>query len=291
MLLWLVATGPDTGAEPAQAYRFLLPAGPGRRTDGLLRGIGLGSGSSDAVRVPREWVELFPRGGDLAEEAFGLTRFGEPAPGQPDGVRVGDYATVGDAGGLLVDDDGALQPLTPFALAVWRSLDVSPDRGRRPAERDPDGASAPPAHEAARWPTSALTAATGQACALLEASPDRAPLVRLAGAPTGEASAESLLEPGTRSVHVAPGAGAYVVSGEWGEVAPTDGGRRYVVDQLGRANELSGADVPTLLGYAGHPAPLVPGAWLELFRPGVVLSQEAALCPPRQDSEGSSSCA
>ena len=32
-------------------------------------------------------------------------------------------------------------------------------------------------------------------------------------------------------MHVAPGAGAYVVSGEWGEVAPAEGGRRFVGDQ------------------------------------------------------------
>lgn len=286
--LWLVAEAPETGAEPAQAYRYLLPAGASERTDAFLREVGLGSGSAQAVRVPREWLELFPRGGDLAEETFGLGRLGKAAPDQPDGVRVGDYATAADGSGLLVDDDGALQPLTPFAAALWRTLDVSPDRGRRPTERELDGASAPPAYDAARWPGGALTASAGQGCALLEASSDRPPLVRLAGAPQGEASAETLLDRDQRSVHVAPGAGAYVVSGEWGEVAPAEGGRRFVVDQKGRVDALVGEDTPFLLGYAEHPAPLVPSAWLELFAPGVALSQEAALCPPGSSSEDGS---
>jgi hypothetical protein len=106
--LWLVATAPDTGAEPAQAHRYLLPAGSSERTDAFLREVGLGSGSAQALRVPREWLELFPRGGDLSEETFGLEELGEAAPDQPDGVRVGDYATASDGSGLLVDDDGAL---------------------------------------------------------------------------------------------------------------------------------------------------------------------------------------
>lgn len=286
--LWLVATAPDTGAEPAQAQRYLLPAGSSERTDAFLREIGLGSGSAQALRVPREWLELFPRGGDLAEETFGLEQLGEAAPDQPDGVRVGDYATADDGSGLLVGDDGALQPLTPFAAALWRTLDVSPDRGRRPAEKDLDGASAPPAYDAARWPADALTSVAGQACALLEADAERPPQVWLAGSPEGEASAETLLDRGERSVHVAPGSGAYVVSGEWGEVAPTEGGRRFVVDQKGRVDALVGEDTPFLLGYAEHPAPLVPSAWLDLFAPGVALSQEAALCPPGSSSEDGS---
>ncbi len=245
-------------------------------------------GAAQALRVPREWLELFPRGGDLSEETFGLEELGEAAPDQPDGVRVGDYATASDGSGLLVDDDGALQPLTPFAAALWRTLDVSPDRGRRPAEKNLDGASAPPAYDAARWPAGALTSVAGQACALLEADAERPPQVLLAGSPEGEASAETLLDRGQRSVHVAPGAGAYVVSGEWGEVAPAEGGRRFVVDQKGRVDALVGEDTPSLLGYAEHPAPLVPSSWLDLFAPGVALSQEAALCPPGSSSEDGS---
>ncbi|WP_289016709.1 precorrin-8X methylmutase [uncultured Aeromicrobium sp.] len=42
-------------------------------------------------------------GGDLSEETFGLEELGEAAPDQPDGVRVGDYATASDGSGLLVD--------------------------------------------------------------------------------------------------------------------------------------------------------------------------------------------
>ncbi|HEY0951900.1 hypothetical protein, partial [Nocardioides sp.] len=38
-------------------------------------------------------------------------------------------------------------------------------------------------------------------------------------------------------------------------------------------------DTAARLGYADHPAPVVPVAWVRLFGRGVPLSREAALCP------------
>ena len=284
--LWLVATAPETATEPAQAYRYALPDGDSDETDAFLREAGIGGGTSDAVRVPREWLDLFPRGGDLGVVSFGLDDLGRPAPGQPSGVRVGDYMASAE-GGLLVDDDGALQPLSAFAYALWRTLDVP---GKQPKERELEGSSATPAYAEARWPTSVLTRVAGQSCALLDSSSDRPPLVRLASSPVDEASADLVLDPAARQVTVDPGAGAYVISGDWGTVAPETGGSRFVVDQKGRVNALVGEATPELLGYGNYPAPLVPGPWLDLFSTGVALSQEAALCPPQPDG-GPSSCA
>lgn len=293
--LWLVATAPVTATEPAQAYRYAVPDSSDG-TDAFLRDAGIGTGTAGAVKVPREWLDLFPRGGDLDVTSFGLDDLGEQAPRQPDGVRVGDYEED-DSGtrGFLVDDDGRLQPLTPFAYALWRNLDVSSEaRGaRQPRERDLDGESAGEGYAAARWPREQLSGVAGQTCALLEASAERSPRVQLATSPVDEASADRVLESSERLVEVDPGAGAYVVSGDWDDVAVEAtqdgalGGRRFVVDQKGRANALVGADTPVLLGYGSHPAPLVPSSWLDLFAPGVALSQEAALCPPQPEGTGS----
>jgi hypothetical protein len=285
--LWLVATAPE-GEEPAQAYRYALPDGDRSGTDAFLREVGIDGGTSAAVEVPREWLDLFPRGGDLDEESFALQDLGEPAPGTS-GARVGDYA-VTDDGGVLVGDDGGLQSLSPFALALWRNLDV---RGKQPKERpELEAPSAAAGYAEARWPTTTLTRVAGQTCALLESSAEAAPLVRLAGSPVEDASAELVPDPEQRLVTVDPGAGAYVVTGEWGtDTVPEPGtGSRFVVDQKGRVDALVGADTPELLGYGSYPAPLVPSSWLDLFSAGVPLSQEAALCPPQPEG-GTSSCA
>ncbi len=289
--LWLVATAPE-GSGPAQAYRYAVPD-DSDEADEFLRDAGIGTGTADAVKVPREWLDLFPRGGDLDAAAFGLDRLGEPAPGQPDGIRVGDHAQDGaGGGGFLVDDDGRLQPLSPFAYALWSNLDLSSEArgGRPPRERtDLDGEAATEGYAAARWPRDLLSDLAGQACALLESSAERSPFVRLATSPGEEASADRVLDPSQRLVDVDPGAGAYVVSGDWDDVATGAvedgelGGRRFVVDQKGRVNALVGEDTPTLLGYGTYAAPLVPSSWLDLFDPGVALSQEAALCPPQPE--------
>ena len=285
--LWLVATAPE-GDGPAQAYRYAVPD-DSDQTDAFLRDAGIGAGTADAVKVPREWLDLFPRGGDLDVDSFGLEDLGEPAPGQPDGVRVGDYEETA-TGGLVVDDDGRLQPLTPFAHALWSNLAASGARGgRQPRERDLEGESAAEGYAAARWPREPLSRVAGQTCALLESSADRPPLVQLATSPEEEASADRVLDPSQRLVDVDPGAGAYVVSGDWDDVAAEAaqdgelGGRRFVVDQKGRVNALVGEDTPSLLGYGTYEAPLVPSSWLDLFAPGVALSQEAALCPPQPE--------
>ncbi len=54
-----------------------------------------------------------------------------------------------------------------------------------------------------------------------------------------------------------------------------------MVDAKGRAYPLVGPGVAVLLGYEGYEPPVVPDTWIELFDPGVPLSQNAALCEPQ----------
>lgn len=103
-----------------------------------------------------------------------------------------------------------------------------------------------------------------------------APVVEIGSDPGDEASAATV-DPGTTSVSVDPGRGAYVLSGDWDDATE---GSPYLVDAKGNANSLVGLGTADLLGYAGYEAPVVPDAWLELFDDGVSLSQDAALCPP-----------
>ena len=98
----------------------------------------------------------------------------------------------------------------------------------------------------------------------------------LVGEPGETAGAEEVAE-GTRSVRVAAGGGAYVLSGDWSSSAS---GSPFLIDARGQAYPLEGAQTAAQLGYADYAAPVVPDSWLQLFDPGVPLSREAALCPP-----------
>lgn len=276
--LWLVGTGAATPRSPAQARRYALPPGDPGRADALLRELGFPGGGADAAPVPRDWLALFPRGGDLTVEAFGLEGLGAPAPSQPQGVPVGHHVTTG-GGGLLVDDRGRLQPLTPFALAVWRGLDVVHAAGLPATALG--GGSAAPAYDAAGWPAARPVPADERPCAVLDSAADRAPLVRLGTWPADTfpaATSESPPRRGEVTVEVAPGAGAHVVVDEPGSEEPGEEGPRRLVDGSGRAHLVEGAETSGLLGYRSHRPPWVPAAWIDLLREGVLLSREAALC-------------
>ena len=269
---WVVGTAPATDAEPAQAYRYALTS-PGD-SEGFLRVVGL-PGLDQALDVPRSWLALFPRGGDLDESGFGIDRLGESLAGAP-GLRVGDYFLEGDRG-VLVDADGALQTLPPFALALYSTL-VADATGvdEVDPQRLEDRGTAGSGTADSRWPEARAVAAAGERCAVLELASGERPRVQLAGSPVPAASA-ALVEPGRVRVEVDPGAGAHVASGDW---ADTSSESLWAIDQKGRASELVGEETPTLLGYAAVDPPLVPDSWIELFDRGVALSREAALCPP-----------
>ncbi len=65
---------------------------------------------------------------------------------------------------------------------------------------------------------------------------------------------------------------------EWED---TSGDSLFVMDAKGFAYPLGGATAAAQLGFGSSDAPVVPDSWVELFDPGVELSENAALCAPR----------
>ena len=64
------------GGEQPSAYAYALPSDPGAQ-DNLLRDLGLSVGA-DATKVTTEWLALWPVGGALVWETFGISGAGEP---------------------------------------------------------------------------------------------------------------------------------------------------------------------------------------------------------------------
>ena len=91
---------------------------------------------------------------------------------------------------------------------------------------------------------------------------------------------------GTTSIRVDAGRGAYVLSGDWSDESA---GAPFLMDAKGQAYRLVGVGAAEQLGYGSVDAPVVPDTWVQLFRPGVALSQDAALCPPTREP-GATSC-
>jgi hypothetical protein len=295
--LWLVAQPPDDDAGAPGAHAYRLPeqgSGDNRQTDLLLLALHAGV-AADALRVPQEWVELFPRGGDLDWSSFDLRGVGapaggagEPGSGVPAGSQVGDVLTS-SAGSALLTADGPIT-LDPFALAVYSHVETP--RGGVPQQRRvgrlPSRTFASAPYEDAHWPADLLDPMSGgvSPCAELDAEHGRAPMARLTQATDPDPSAAGI-GPARKVVAVDPGRGAYVLSGGWDD---TDHGAPYVIDAKGRANPLSGANAAGQLGYDGYPVPVVPDSWLDLLDAGVELSTDAALCPPAEPGTGRSSC-
>ncbi|MSZ76452.1 MAG: hypothetical protein F2667_05025, partial [Actinobacteria bacterium] len=272
---WVIAEAPATLDRPVQAFRYLLTQEAGL-ADGLLDAVNLPT-IGEASEVPPEWVALFPRGGDLDLTSFDLPDVGASAPGL-DGAKVGQYLPDGAGGGYALSADGPV-PLDPFAYAVYTHARFPDGRKPRPADLAdvPDVQRAVGVYDAAAWPTQALSAVAGQQCALLEATAGETPRARLALDPTGDASAEGLDAATEREASVERGHAAYVMSGDWSDVA---GDSVWAVDAKGRANALVGPDTAAQLGWESVRPTLVPDSWIKLFGEGVALSREAALCPP-----------
>ncbi|MDN4161377.1 type VII secretion protein EccB [Nocardioides abyssi] len=281
--VYLVAESakPDAAGQ-TRAYSYLLP--DRGSVDLLLEQLGLPI-LEEAVEVPERWLALFPSGGALSFAAFGLEGFGQRSDvagqdGLPADARVGDrYQSAGIE--LLVTKQAPVS-LTPFAAAVYASVEKPAGyepRTLRP-EGDPQLRQEVPAYERASWPADALQRVDGEHCAVLDLSPDAAPVVRLGTDPSPEASAVGReVAPTSVERSVDSGRGAYALSGSW------DGrevGTPYLVDAKGVAYALVGAEVAERLGYADVEAPVVPDSWVELFAEGVPLSVDAALCPPEQ---------
>jgi ESX secretion system ATPase EccB len=276
-----------TSAAGTGAYRYLLPPSAGGAQDRFLQSVGLGVGN-EAVRVPSQWLDLWPAGGDLAWQSFGIpgTAYGARLSygGQihvPQ-ARVGDLVQVGDIGYLL-GPDGPIR-LSAFAQGVYEASSP-PSGGFRTFHQptmDKDAVVSPFA--AASWPEGRLTPASGELCGVLQARAGSRPEVALATDPGDLASAEGVDE-GRREAGVAPRAGAYVLSADFTQATR---GLPYLVDLKGNSHVLEGGAAERL-GYGSYDAPVVPDTWVKLFPTGAVLSPSLALCQPaKTDPQGCS---
>ena len=273
----LVAEADPTRGEEPGAHRLALPAQAGAR-DNMLAALGLRP-SIEAPEVSDEWLALFPPGGALGFETFAVTDWGRPAPsagaaGLPADARIGDVVVDGVSALLLTA--GGPAELDPFALAVYQHLPAPYEPRVLTVDGPPNLARTDPPYAQAHWPAGPVAPVTGEHCGQLVTEPGSPPLVRLAVEP-GEIAGAVEVPEGTRSVRVAAGGGAYVLSGDWSSSAS---GSPFLIDARGQAYPLEGAQTAAQLGYADYAAPVVPDSWLQLFDPGVPLSREAALCPP-----------
>lgn len=268
---WLVATsGPDEQGVVG-AHRYRVPEADSTSQDLVLEGLGVGQ---DTVEVSREWLNLLPEGGDVDPALFGVT----PRPSQGADPEPGDVLQVNGQPYLTLADESLVR-LDPFALAVATGGNPGAEFTGDPDDLDLDPGAEQLDFRDARWPVDTLEPVFGERCVQLVTEAGAAPRAQLVRDPQGEAVAS-----GTdgESVSVDAGAGAFVLAGGWGE---TGGGSPFVMDAKGYAYPLVGATVAEQLGYAGYDAPVVPESWVELFEPGVELSQNAALCAPQLKGE------
>jgi hypothetical protein len=275
---WLIGSS----ATAPGGYRYPLPTTAGGAQDRFLQLVGLGVGN-EAVHVPPAWLDLWPAGGDLDWQSFGI-------PGSAYGrsvsyadqidlphARVGDLVDVGGTSYLLAPS--APIRLTTFARAVYEAS--SPPGGAFHTFHQPmmrmDAMASPFA--GANWPDGTLTPESGDLCALLQSRAGSRPSVALATDPGAQASAA-----GTpfdvRDAGVASGGGAYVLSADFSQATR---GLPFLIDLKGSSHLLEGGAADKL-GYGGVDAPVVPDSWVKLFPTGAVLSPTLALCQPAQSS-------
>lgn len=272
----IAEAAPAPTGEAPRAHRYQLDPGVGDQADNLLQELGVGA-RTNAVEVSEQYLALFPEGGDLAFDSFGVGDVNRPArgvTGVPSGAEVGDVVEA-DGRSYLLTADGASM-LDPFARTVWEYTRPGGTQVHT-VEEPPGGDQVRSPYAGARWPAQTLRVVNGEFCALLTPREDGTPHVALAEAPGDEASAAGV---GAEDVarRVDPGRGAHVLSGSW-DVAGV--GTPYVIDAKAVAYALDDT-AGELLGYGNHDVRVVPEGWLKLFGSGVPLSQDAALREPRQ---------
>ncbi|WP_181312046.1 type VII secretion protein EccB [Nocardioides campestrisoli] len=277
--LWLLAASP---AGPA--YRFELPTGATAQST-LLDSLGFGA-SSQAPEVDDSWLNLFPLGPALTEQAFGVTRGGEPVDYPTQGVdgntdlsgyRIGDLVRSGESFYLL--GDTGPQILRAFPAVLYTALVADP-------LELPTGLRAPreEAGHPSEWPLETPEPLVGaEMCAMLDVE-DGVSHTVVATNPGSSASAtQEPVAAGSHQVVVEPAGGAYVLAG--GSNAGRSGSP-YVVDAKGAKYALLGPAVPDYIGYGEVEAPVVPDAWLAFFPDGVPLSVNAARGLPEDAPAG-----
>lgn len=277
--LWLIAPDPEDGA-----HRFELPDDPSDAGT-IANRLGFGS-TQDAPTVSLDWLNLFWLGDELAKDAFGLSRPGEPTNYSIEvetdlsAYRIGDHVTTPDGRSYLLGDQGP-QELSAFASTVYDAV------GEQKQQLDSDlDADFPSADYPALWPRTLPTADSGpEMCAVLHPASGGNTRITLADEPTGDASPEGLDVDG-HDVEVQPAGGAYVQSGS---DVDAEEGTSYVIDSAGYKYELIGAEVPTYIGYGSTTAPLVPSAWMDFFEDKVKLSTNSARRVPEDAPPADSS--
>jgi type VII secretion protein EccB len=290
---WVVAEGADH-----RAWRYQVPAIPGE--DNLLEAVGLPQ-EAQAARVSDTWLALFPAGGTLGLDSFGLgSRAGQKASyagqsGIAAGARIGDFATVTSTGRVFLLTADGPAPLDPFAAAIYTTTAelVGGPKTDGPKEAGtgqlPSVGQVAPTWADAHWPTGTLRTLDGPVCGELVAASGAAPYVRLAGVPHGiawSAPAAGQLDP-----VASPGVGALVRSGDWGQ---TTSSSAWVVDDRAKAYPIQDQQTLATLGFASYRAPLVPDSWIKVLGAGVPLSSALALCSPEaapaKAGSGAGSC-
>jgi type VII secretion protein EccB len=251
--------------------RYALPESA-RDRGVVLRALGL-DGSAERV-LPGRWIDLFPLGAPLLPFAVPdfLERSRTPLP-QADVVGT----PVESEGRTYVLTRRGLAPVSPFAYALYTAVGPGASLTEVTDLSSGDIARIPAASldtVPANWPEAAVTPFDGEgaSCALLEATDDRLPVVRLAAPATDEVVYDD--EVGA-SVQVDSGRGAVLrtTSGgvlSRGTVTLVDSsGTRYAVGSKGNEE-----DALNRLGY-GEVAPVaVPLSWMDLFPAGPELSYE-----------------
>ena len=276
---YLVAMSrPDPRTGVQQAFHYLVPRSGTR--DRMLDQLGLPS-AGEARKVPVSWLDLTPAGGPLDASAFDMAGAGGSTTIAGHRYVIG--SVVKDVDTYFLVGRGAFTKLDPFGYAVYTNVTHATTTDGSVAGTVADPSYADPDGDDAHWPDSTLERAFGDACVRLVSAPGQAPRTEVVTTEQGSPASSTASGP---SVSVDDGAGAYVRSGSFGSGSQ---GRAYLVDARGNAYQLVGSLVPGNLGYGAVRPPVVPDSWIELLGDGVPLSQELALCSPRQDR--SSPCA
>lgn len=248
---WLIANG----------ERHLIP---NRIVAAVLRNLRLDAAPTP---VPGIWLDLVPVGSTL--QPFTVPGVGTRASGGPPAL-----ATVGEVmnvdGRYDVRTRQGLAVLSPFAYAVY----VAAGQGLHLRHNEPVSTAdvaglgiSQASFVPADWPSSVKPYSGDAPCLQLRTTGGHA-TAELATA----TSKAALADKAGRAALVTPSAGALV---------RTDGGKTYLIDALGHAYDVDGADSVGALGYAGVAQAPVLSSWLDLFVPGPVLSYAAVL-----DTEG-----
>ncbi|MGA8256444.1 MAG: type VII secretion protein EccB [Nocardioides sp.] len=282
--LFLIAES-TTGSDSRLSRAYAYPVPRGASADRILQNVAANS-DQNAIRVPDDWLTMFPSGGALTLSTFGISEadLGKPSPFRsdpavPGRARIGDVLEVDDQRYVLTRS-GALR-LDEFSAAVY--LNQSFPRGRTPRSRPAEVAPAlntPDASDLpnAKWPTEVTTdRPPSELCGQLITATGAEPRVLLGTPAIGSTASAAGIPSGGKETTVDSGRGAFVLSGDWDATGATG---LTLIDDRGFRYPVAGQDEQDNLGFGAVPPVVVPASWVSLFGDGVPLSIDAARCPP-----------